>query len=107
MRSIKSTSGVSMMACAILALAGGCGNTSLTATGEFATFGKARVEGQAVSSSGALLDSVSVNVAFPPARSAEFTTAPGFSDRDGRFRVEIARIKPATTAIDTVTVTVV
>ena len=77
-----------------------CGNASsdpenLSHTLEFGTLGTARIEGRAVSLSGAPLDSVLV-AARVVGPASDFTVISSTTGSDGRFQVELRRIKAAT-----------
>jgi hypothetical protein len=95
---------VTMAASGLLA---GCSATGSSPTSEFATFGRARIQGRATNAAGQPLDSVIANVVLAPNRAAEFTTAPGLSTADGRFQLDVVRIIPTANATDTVTLTFV
>ena len=71
--------------------------TSLSRTLEFGTYGAARIEGIVLSKSASPLDSVvvAVRVLGP---SSDFSTLSSTTGADGRFRVELRRIKAATGA---------
>ena len=85
-----------------------CASTSAPGpTSELAPISVARIEGIATTSTGQPLDSVIASILVAAPHASEFGTAPGFSTADGRFQVNISRVKPTTNAVDTITVTFV
>ncbi|MEP6622351.1 MAG: hypothetical protein ABJE47_23715 [bacterium] len=108
MRSVsewEATRLVRNIACATII---GCASTSAPDhTSELAPIAVARIEGVATTSTGQPLDSVIANIQVTATHASEFGTEPGFSTADGRFHVNISRVKPTANTLDTITVTFV